>query len=182
MQPDARRAAIITATLPLVLEHGRAVTTRQVAQAAGIAEGTIFRVFLTKDELFEAVLEQALDFEPYVLALEALDRGGDLDDVVTRVAALMIDRFDPVFRLLTVLEVKGPPPFQRKSELLDRVAAAHEELLAPHADALTLPPREVFRYVRLLVFSGSHPHLTDGRRLTAPQIASLVLDGCRKVP
>ena len=34
MTPDERRQAIISATLPLVLEHGRAVTTAQSAKAA----------------------------------------------------------------------------------------------------------------------------------------------------
>ena len=42
---------IVAATLPLLLEHGELVTTRQIAEAAGIAEGTIFRVFADKDEL-----------------------------------------------------------------------------------------------------------------------------------
>ena len=45
LSPDERRRAIVDAVLPLLIEHGRAVTTRQMAEAAGIAEGTIFRVF-----------------------------------------------------------------------------------------------------------------------------------------
>ncbi|MCU1430433.1 MAG: DNA-binding transcriptional regulator, AcrR family, partial [Actinomycetia bacterium] len=36
---------IVAATLPLLLEHGDRVTSRQIAEAAGIAEGTIFRAF-----------------------------------------------------------------------------------------------------------------------------------------
>ena len=48
---EDRRRELAQATLPLVIEHGRAVTTRQIAQAAGVAEGTIFRVFDTKDDL-----------------------------------------------------------------------------------------------------------------------------------
>ncbi len=51
LPPDERRAMIIEAMLPLLLEHGEMVTTRQIAEAAGIAEGTIFRVFADKDEL-----------------------------------------------------------------------------------------------------------------------------------
>ena len=40
---------IVDAALPLLLEHGEMVTTRQIADAAGIAEGTIFRAFADKD-------------------------------------------------------------------------------------------------------------------------------------
>jgi AcrR family transcriptional regulator len=45
LPPEERRSMIVAATLPLLVEHGEMVTTRQIADAAGIAEGTIFRVF-----------------------------------------------------------------------------------------------------------------------------------------
>ena len=46
---------------PLVLAHGSAVTTRQIAEAAEVAEGTIFRVFPDKVSLVEAVVGEAHD-------------------------------------------------------------------------------------------------------------------------
>src|SRR3954469_4423303 len=61
MAPDERRRAIVDVVVPLLLEHGGDVTTRQIAEAAGIAEGTIFRVFPDKDALWTAVVEQTLD-------------------------------------------------------------------------------------------------------------------------
>ena len=35
---DERRAAIVAAVRPVVLEHGERVTSRQIAEAAGVAE------------------------------------------------------------------------------------------------------------------------------------------------
>ena len=55
MSPEDRRQAIISATTDLVLEHGPAATTRQIADACGIAEGTLFRVFESKDDILAAV-------------------------------------------------------------------------------------------------------------------------------
>ena len=51
MAADDRRQAIVDAVVPLLLEQGGDVTTRQIAEAAGIAEGTIFRVFPDKAAL-----------------------------------------------------------------------------------------------------------------------------------
>jgi AcrR family transcriptional regulator len=70
---EERRSAIVAATLPLFLEQGVAVTTREIAQAAGIAEGTIFRVFEDKTALLDAVIEAALDPAPTEAAIRAID-------------------------------------------------------------------------------------------------------------
>ena len=61
LPPDERRAALIAATEPLLERFGRDVSTRQIAEAAGVAEGTIFRVFPTKEALIDAVLEEVFD-------------------------------------------------------------------------------------------------------------------------
>src|SRR5579862_950547 len=73
MAPEERRSMIVAAALPLLLEHGERLSTRQIAEAAGIAEGTIFRAFPDKDELIAAVLEVALDQQPLEDALSAID-------------------------------------------------------------------------------------------------------------
>ena len=48
MAPEDRRKAILEALIPLLVEQGGDVTTKEIAEAAGIAEGTIFRVFPDK--------------------------------------------------------------------------------------------------------------------------------------
>ena len=55
-----RRLLIIEATLLLLLQHGTTVSTSKIAQAAGIAEGTVFRAFKDKDELIGACVLAAL--------------------------------------------------------------------------------------------------------------------------
>ncbi|MEV3985720.1 TetR/AcrR family transcriptional regulator [Nonomuraea sp. NPDC049758] len=60
MSPERRREMIVKAALPLVVEYGTSVTTAQVARAAGIGEGTIFRAFGDKEALLAACMAEAL--------------------------------------------------------------------------------------------------------------------------
>src|SRR4051795_3490825 len=77
MAPDERRRAIVDAVVPLLLEHGDDVTTRQIAEAAGIAEGTIFRVFDDKAALLleaaREIMNPATGRADLAAALEGLD-------------------------------------------------------------------------------------------------------------
>ena len=55
------RAAIVDAAAQLLREHGApAVTTRRVAQAAGVQAPTIYRLFGDKDGLVDAVAERVM--------------------------------------------------------------------------------------------------------------------------
>src|SRR5690349_12521793 len=60
MDADQRRAMIVAAALPLVVEYGASVTTAKIARAAGIGEGTIFRVFPDKETLLKACVAEAV--------------------------------------------------------------------------------------------------------------------------
>src|SRR5450432_3262680 len=79
LPPTERRAAIIAATLPLLLAHGPTVTTRQIAHAAGIAEGTIFRVFPDIESLFQATMDAAYDPVKVASELDAIPAGHPLE-------------------------------------------------------------------------------------------------------
>src|SRR5437763_13525986 len=82
LPPGERRSMIIEATIPLLLEHGEMVTTRQIADAAGIAEGTIFRAFPDKDALITAVVEAAFDTSSLDEALAAIDLTLPFDEAI----------------------------------------------------------------------------------------------------
>lgn len=58
LSADDRREQILSSIGPVVLEHGVMVTSRQLADAAGVAEGTLFRAFGDKDSLLVAFVER----------------------------------------------------------------------------------------------------------------------------
>ncbi len=89
LSPQERRAALIAATIPLLREHGTAVSTRQIADAAGVAEGTIFGVFKDKTSLLRAAVVAALDPTPLLRQLRAVDLGLPLRSRLAQAARLV---------------------------------------------------------------------------------------------
>ncbi len=79
MTAEDRRKAIVDVLIPLIVEKGGEVSTREIAEAAGIAEGTIFRVFPDKKSLMLAAAEEAInpadgqaDFDRAMAGVEGL--------------------------------------------------------------------------------------------------------------
>ncbi|MGY2875965.1 AcrR family transcriptional regulator [Marmoricola sp. URHA0025 HA25] len=175
---DERRATILAAARALVLEHGRATTTRLIAEAAGVAEGTIFRSFATKEELFDAVIEQEFDPEPFLAAISRIDLAQPLEQRLVEAVSLLQRRFVRIFALMIALGVRRPPERIGAPELRERLAREGVgRLVAPDADRFRVPTEEVVQLLRLLTFSGSHPHISDQRMLSAEQIVDVVLHG-----
>ena len=50
-------------------------------------------------------------------------------------------------------------------------------VVAPDADLLTCTPVQLVHMLRMLTFSGTHPHISDGHVLTPDQIVGTLLDG-----
>lgn len=175
---DERRAAILAAARPLVLEHGRATTTRLIAEAAGVAEGTIFRVFATKDDLFDAVIDEEFDPGPFLEAVRRIDLEQPLEERLVEAVSLLQRRFVSIFRLMTALGVRRPPDRLGTPDLRHRIGREGlVRLVEPDADRFRVPPDEIVQLIRLLTFSGSHPHISEKRMLTAEQIVDVVLHG-----
>ena len=105
LPPSERRAEIVAATLPLLLVHGASVTTRQIAEAAGIAEGTIFRVFPDKESLIEAVVESAFDTKTVDAALAAIDPDLPLEPRLVAAVDILRRRFADILQLRTAVEM-----------------------------------------------------------------------------
>ena len=65
------------------------------------------------------------------------------------------------------------------NEVIHRAIA---EVLEPDRDRFRLPVSEVARLLRLWVFTGSQPIITDNQPISAEIIATVLLDGIRHDP
>ena len=113
LPPDERRAALIAATEPLLEQFGRDVSTRQIAQAACVAEGTIFRAFATKEALIDAVLEDVFDVQRTCDELAAIDRSLDLEGRMVAAVGVLQARLRRVFALFHSMRI-GPQHDRRR--------------------------------------------------------------------
>ncbi|MET9066690.1 TetR/AcrR family transcriptional regulator [Streptosporangium sandarakinum] len=107
MSPERRREMIVLAALPLVAEYGTAVTTSQVARAAGIGEATIFRVFADKDELLDACVAEALHPGHVLEQLAAVPLDQPLAARLTEAAEAMRAHMTRIGTVLGALHASG---------------------------------------------------------------------------
>jgi AcrR family transcriptional regulator len=191
MSPDERRQAIVDAVIPLLVTHGATVTTRQIAEAAGVAEGTIFRVFADKHELMHAAARAVFDAERGRRTLEAIDPEVDLFGMVRTVVVEMLASMERVFAVLIAVRGivgrepmgehddpdrrPGPPEFilEANRVLLDALTG----LFARYEDQLSVPPARAALALRSLVFGSRHPGMSPDEGMAPDEIAELVIHG-----
>lgn len=193
MAPDERRQAILEALIPLLVEKGGELSTREIAEAAGIAEGTIFRVFPDKRSLMLAAAREAVNPAGEDDALEAaLATADTLHERVELVVRREMERMHRTMSVMFAVRRHtlpdephsdeatrgkhfGPPEFIREAQ-----ASFHLRLVsvfAPYAEDLAVSPDVAATALRSLIFGTARPELGGGRTLTPTQVAELLLHG-----
>ncbi|MCU1427199.1 MAG: transcriptional regulator, TetR family [Actinomycetia bacterium] len=163
---------IVAATLPLLLEHGDRVTSRQIAEAAGIAEGTIFRAFADKDEVIVAVVEAAFDPEPLEAALTNIAAGLTFEDSLAAAIVIMQQRVINMWRLVSSVGTRFHAVTQRPMADSDALVRMFET----HRARVTVEPIVAARLLRALTLSTTHPMLS-GEPMSPDELVHLFLHG-----
>jgi AcrR family transcriptional regulator len=111
LKGEERRRVILEAALTLFSQKGfRGTTTKEIAQAAGCSEATLFKHFATKDALYSAILDTKVQIEE-VLA-QAMHMAARKDDAgVFRAVGLRgltrVEQDSALMRLLLFNALEG---------------------------------------------------------------------------
>jgi AcrR family transcriptional regulator len=153
MSPEHRREMIVAAALPLLVEYGAAVSTLQIAKAAGIGEATVFRAFADKDELLDACVAAALRNDHVLAELDAVPLDQPLAARLTEAAATLhayLARMGAVIGAVHAAgrrtERGGPGDGSAtgdRTHATERTTQAVTRLLEPDRAALRLPAEQL---------------------------------------
>jgi AcrR family transcriptional regulator len=179
MSQEQRREMIVQAAIPLVSEFGAAVTTAQVAKAAGIGEATIFRAFADKEELLQACVAEAVRIDRAVDEIGAIPLDQPLADRLVEAAGALNAHLDRMGRVVGAMMASGhgdrprgrPEPGARERSMA-AICGALAGLFEP--DSLRVPPDEAAAIFMGFMFARARP---DGTPLPVESIVDIFLHG-----
>ncbi len=179
-----RRRAILDAVGPLLVEKGASLTTAEIAQAAGIAEGTIFRVFPDKPALIYEAVKATMDPNPVAAAIRAISVSAPMETQLREAARVLLDHFNRGVALSGLLRSVPASHDAARCDVPRLITAANAvisaaltELFERHGQALRVPPPKAIAAFRGLIFASGHPLLPPGERLTIDEVAAVLLAG-----
>jgi AcrR family transcriptional regulator len=158
------------------MEYGSAVTTKQIAQRAGVSEGTIFNVFADKDELIEAVIEAALDPHPLEQRLAAIDAEQPFEVRLVAATELVQRHMVHVWRLIAAL---GPRSHRRPHQLPQSPGLA--AIFETQPGRVRVEPAVAARRLRAMTVTLTHPLMTP-EPATPEEIVDAFLHGVATPP
>ncbi|MCA2220705.1 TetR/AcrR family transcriptional regulator [Nonomuraea aurantiaca] len=183
MAPEERRATLIAATLPLLREYGTAVSTRQIAEAAGVAEGTIFGVFPDKASLVRAAVMSAFDPQSAVDALTAIGTRTELRARLREAVTMLRAGMTANANLISSPKELMVDDVEFRERMMDsrrQILAALAALLEPDRDRLRRSPEATAQLLLMLIAVSVHRGFGQGGEfgdMDDAEIVSVLLDG-----
>lgn len=189
MNAEQRRAMIVAATLPLVAEYGTAITTGQIARAAGIGEGTIFRAFADKEELLNTCLAEAMNPDHVLRELASISLDEPLAERLARAAEALRAHLERMGTVIGALHASGHRHGQSRDDRpvqggressMKATREAVTELIEPDRARLRLEPEKLASIFLGMLFS--RRPMAGEVEPTAEELVDVLLHGALRDP
>ena len=145
--------------------------------AAGVAEGTIFRVFTDKSALLCATIEYAFDPAPVVESLRNLPDILDLRAKLLMAARILAKRFSDNFPLLVAVRTNPRAASMSRHDSLQTITEAITFLIEPDRERLRQPPETIAWLFVSMIMLQQRPNRGQKNPLAAKDIVAVLLDG-----
>jgi AcrR family transcriptional regulator len=176
MSPEDRRAMIAEQAIPLFIEQGASLSTRQLADHLGIAEGTIFRAFGDKDALVRAAVRAFFDRAEAHLSTGIVDASLPLEEKVARLVKGARAHARGVFAMLSLLDPAEAGEYIARARS-GAFEAAIAKAFAPDAASLGVAPDRVAALLRIAVIAASAPPHHQHSALDDDELVQFTLYG-----
>jgi AcrR family transcriptional regulator len=140
---ESKEKAILTAAIHEFAIRGfDQASTNQIAKASGVSKGLIFHYYDSKEKLFEASVNEALDFSMKEFNIDKWDLTGDLIKKLRDLCEqelLFCRKYPDIYRLMITAFTRPPKPLTDKmSKLFGELSSMAPQFFSQVIDNLNL--------------------------------------------
>ena len=163
-QAEQRRAQLIETALEVFAEKGvDGATVKDLAEAAGVAQGLLYHYFRSKEDLLKAALERRY-FLPELRLISSSGENRPVGEVLLEVAQTFA-RVLNEHRTLVRVMIREAPTNPLAAERLEQARSEGVQVLASflrsRVEVGELRPHDTEAIARLLLYAVVMAHLTD---------------------
>lgn len=123
--PSISDDQILEAAKAVFSEEGVGATTAKIAARAGISESVLFHRYKTKEALFMAVMDQALQISPVVEALPSRVGKGDIAEHLFEMGTAMVEDAKKSMPLFIAARMMAAASSGKLEELQEKMKRPH---------------------------------------------------------
>jgi AcrR family transcriptional regulator len=169
---------------PLLLERGSVITSREMANAAGVSEGTIFSVFPDKASVIIEAVKVTMDPEPFRSAMAEIPANAPLQQQLESIATILLERSARVGTLVGVLRTMQPIGAEKPAGAHRFVKESNAAILDVLTDrlecyraSLRVDPKRAAVAFLGFVFANAHPLMAPEEKPGPVEIVDMLLHG-----
>src|SRR6185295_10019186 len=123
--PSISEETILDAAKAVFVEEGVGATTAKIAERAGISESVLFHRYKTKEALFMAVMDRAMQVSPIAESLAGRVGKGDIADHLFEIGTAMVEDAKKTMPLFIAARMMAAASSGKLEDLQEKMKRPH---------------------------------------------------------